>query len=194
MGTLPLRGLVDIQIGYGFRAGVEPDPTGLVGVIQMKDLGDDHTVDLASLSRVSMDVPTGRQLRTGDIIFRSRGDRSTCAIVAGDPGRALVAAPLLRLRVTDARVLPAYLSWLINQSPAQEHFASHAEGSNVKMISRRVLEDLDIEVPPIGRQRDIIELAGLSARQRILNGDIESLRSRLLSDVMMNYAKGSEGR
>src|SRR5665647_3652409 len=115
MGTLPLRGLVDVQI-----------------------------VDLASLARVSMDVPAGRRVREGDIILRSRGDRSTCAIVVGDPGDAVVAAPLLRLRVTDGRVLPAYLNWYVNQPLAQAHFAKHAEGSYVKMISKRVLEDLSL--------------------------------------------------
>lgn len=194
MGTTALGKLVAIQIGHSFRAGVRPDAAGAVGVIQMRDLGDDDLVDLASLVRVSMGVRPGEQVREGDIIFRSRGDRSTCAIVTGEPGCAVVAAPLLRLRVTDSRLLPAYLNWFINQPPAQEHFARHAEGSNVKMISKSVLEDLDVELPSIERQRDIVELAGLSARQRILSGDIESLRSRLLSDVMMNYAKGSEGR
>ena len=194
MGTTALGELVDVQIGHSFRAGVQPDAAGAVGVIQMRDLGDDNLVCLASLVRVCMDVRPAEQVREGDIIFRSRGDRSTCAIVAVDPGFAVVAAPLLRLRVTDARLLPAYLNWFVNQPPAQEYFAKHAEGSNVKMISKSVLEDLDVEAPSIGRQRDILELAGLSARQRTLNGDIESLRSRLLSDVMMNYARGSEGR
>ena len=194
MGILALRKLVDIQMGHSFRAGLEPDPVGAVGIIQMKDLGDDDLVDLASLVRVAMDVRPGGQVREGDIIFRSRGARFTCAIVAGDPGCAVVAAPLLRLRVTDPRLLPAYLSWFINHPPAQEHFARHAEGSNVKMISRSVLEDLDVEVPSIERQRNIVELASLSARQRMLSADIDGLRSRLLSDVLMNYAKGSEGR
>lgn len=194
MGTLPLRELVDIQIGYGFRAGVEPDPAGLVGVIQMKDLGDDHIVDLASLARVSMDVPAGRQVREGDIILRSRGDRSTCAIVAGDPGRALVAAPLLRLRVADDRLLPAYLNWFINQPSAQAHFGRHAEGSSVKMISKQVLEDLEVEVPPLDRQESIVALAALSQRERTLCSTIHAARGHLLTDVMMQYAKGSEAR
>jgi len=194
MGTLVLQELVEIQMGYGFRAGVEPDAAGLVGVIQMKDLGDDQIVDLASIARVSMDVPAGRRVREGDIILRTRGERSTCAIVVGDPGFAVVAAPLLRLRVTDGRVLPAYLNWYVNQPLAQAHFAKHAEGSYVKMISKRVLEDLEVDVPSMERQRTVIELAALSGRQQMLNADLWSLRSRLLSDVMMNYAKGSEGQ
>ena len=191
---LPLRGLVDIQIGYGFRAGVEPDALGQTGVIQMKDLGDDSVVALSAMTHVSMGVPTGRQVREGDVILRSRGDRATSAIVVGDPGPALVAAPLLRLRVADHRLLPAYINWYINQPSAQAHFAKHAEGSFVKMISRRVLEDLEVEVPPLDRQESIVALAALSERERALCSDIHAARGYLLADIMMTYAKGSEVR
>lgn len=194
MGTLPLRGLVDIQIGYGFRAGVTPDAAGRTGVIQMKDLGDDHIVDLPGMTRVSMDVPARRQVEQGDVVLRSRGDRSTGAIVAANPGPALVAAPLLRLRVVDDRLLPAYLNWYLNQPTAQAHLAKHAEGSFVKMISKQVLEDLEVEVPPLDWQESIVALAALSERERTLCFDITTARGRLQTDVMMRYAKGSEAR
>jgi hypothetical protein len=179
-------------MGHSFRAGVKPDLAGAAGVIQMKDLGDDHLVDLTSLVRIAMDVRSTQRVREGDIIFRSRGDRSTCAIVAGDPQGALVAAPLLRLRVTDDSLLPAYINWYINQPSAQAHFAKHAEGSSVKMISKQVLEDLEIEVPPLDRQERIVALAALSQRERALCSDIHAARGYLLTDVMMQYAKGSE--
>jgi hypothetical protein len=194
MGTTALGELVSIQMGHSFRAGVQPDSAGAVGVIQMKDLGDDRVVDLPALVRVSMDVRPGLRVHEGDIIFRSRGDRATCAIVAAEPGCTIVAAPLLLLRVADERVLPAYLNWFINQPPAQAHLARRAEGSNVKMITKRVLEELEIEIPPLERQRRIVELAGLSARQRILEDDLDSLRARLQSGIMMTYARGGAAR
>lgn len=190
MGSVLLQELVDIQMGHSFRAGLEPDPSGAVAVIQMKDLGEDTLVGLTSLDRVAMDIRPSQQVLEGDIIIRSRGDRSTCAMVGADPGNAVVAAPLLRLRVTDGRVLPSYLNWYINQPLAQAHLAKHAEGSYVKMISKTALESLEVDMPPLERQRDIVELADLSARQRILSDGIENLRSRLLSDIMMTYARG----
>jgi len=194
MGTFPLRGLVDIQIGYGFRAGVTAEAAGRTGVIQMKDLGDDHIVDLPGMARVSMDVPAGRQVEQGDVVLRSRGDRSTGAIVAADPGPALVAAPLLRLRVVDERLLPGYLNWYLNQPSAQTHFARHAEGSSVKMISKQVLKDLEIEVPSLDRQESIVALAALSERERVLCSGIHTARGNMLADIMMMYARGSEAR
>ena len=54
MGLISLNKLVDIQMGHSFRAGLEPDPASAVGVIQMKDLGNDHLVDLTSLVRPAL--------------------------------------------------------------------------------------------------------------------------------------------
>jgi hypothetical protein len=190
MRTLSLRRLADVQMGYSFRTGVESNPSAQVGVIQMKDLGDDHIVDLGSLARVTLDVRPDLRVREGDVIFRSRGDRPTCAIVADDPGCTVIAAPLLRLRVTDPRIMPAYLNWLINHPSAQARLARHAEGTYVKMISKRSLEDLEIDVPTLERQRRIVELSRLSARECILRDDRDALRERMVSVIMMSYAQG----
>lgn len=194
MSFTALGDIADIQMGYSFRSGVEPDPRGPVGVIQMKDLGEDQTVVLDALTSVSMNVAAAQQVLVGDIILRSRGDRATSAIVAEHPGRAVVAAPLLRIRVTDERVQPAYLNWFINQPPAQAHLARHAEGSRVKMISKRALDELQVEVPPPERQAAIVRLAELDARLRALEADLGALRTKLLSEVMLSYAKGDGGR
>jgi hypothetical protein len=194
MSSSALRDIAEVQMGYSFRSGVEPAEQGPAGVIQMKDLGDDGTVALGALTRVSMDVAPNHQVLAGDIILRSRGDRASSAIVADDPGRALVAAPLLRIRVTDDRVQPTYLNWFINQPPAQAHLAKHAEGSRVKMISKRALDELEVAVPTLDRQAAIVGLATLAGRAKSVEARLENLRARLASAVMLNYARGGEGR
>ena len=191
MGLIALSDLVDIQMGYSFRAGVAHDPSAPLAVVQMKDLGDDSLVDFSALARVTMNVRPAQLLREGDIVFRSRGDRATCAMVATDPGRALVAAPLLVLRIRDSqRALPAYLTGFINQPPAQAYLAKRAEGSNVKMITIATLGGLPVEVPCVGRQMVVVELAGLSARERILEDRVSAARERLLSGLLLSYARG----
>ena len=189
-----LHEIAEVRMGYSFRSGVDPDPSGPVAVIQMKDLREDQTVALDLLAHVSMGVSLEQEVRADDIIIRSRGERATSAIVTENPGCAIVAAPLLRIRVTDERVLPAYLNWFINQPPAQAHLVRHAEGSRVKMFSKHAVDDLEVEVPPRDRQDDIVELAGLVARVQALETDLDSLRTKLVSEVMLGYARGSEGR
>ena len=185
-----LGDIASVQTGYSFRSAVEYDKAGSVRVIQMRDLGDDHTVQVDRLGCVDMDASPSQQVFVGDVILRSRGDVATSAIVSTDPGRAVVAAPLLRIRVSDPRVAAEYLNWFINQPPAQAYLSKNAEGSNVKMITKRTLEELEVELPPLERQREIVELWGLADRERKLERHLEERRSQFLSEVMMRHAQG----
>lgn len=190
MPTHTLGELAFTQLGYSFREGIRPDPAAPVRVVQMRDLGDDHIVDLENADRVDLDPPANQWLLRGDVLVRSRGESVTSAIVDVDVGAVIAAAPLLRIRVTSPGILPKYLNWIINQEPSQTYFAKNIEGSNVKMISRRALEGLPIEVPPIEQQERVAQLAGLAAREKRLVEVIGKHRDELLSHVMLNYVKG----
>lgn len=190
MNLVALKDIASIQLGYSFREGIRPDPAGPVRVVQMRDLRDDHVVDLENADRVDLEPPSNQWLQRGDILVRSRGESVTSAIVDADVDTVIAAAPLLRVRATSPSIVPQYLNWIINQEPSQAYFAKNIEGSNVKMISRRALEELPIEVPPIEQQEKVTELAGLAARERRLVEVIGKHRDGLLSHVMLNYVKG----
>lgn len=190
----PLKSFASVQMGYSFRSGVNHQQAGSVRVIQMKDLAEDRIVDVGLLGCTDMKVPEAQEARRGDIVFRSRGDSTACTIIDIDPGLAVVAAPLLRIRVTAQQVLPVYLNWYLNQPSAQAYLAKNAEGSNVKMIRKEVLELLEVALPSIEQQEYIVTLVQLAARERDLAADIGAHRSRLLSEVMIAYAEGGASR
>jgi hypothetical protein len=185
-----LQKIASIQIGYSFRGRLDAASTGSVAVIQMKDLVDDQ-VDLSGLLRVDMGQPKIHHLvRVGDLIFRSRGVTSTCAILLGDPGETIVAAPLFRIRVNDDLVLSKYLNWYINQPPAQAYLASHAKGTAQKMISKDVLEGLEIVVPSLERQKAIITLAALAGEEQNLMKKLTEKRMQHISAKLLEMAQG----
>jgi len=178
-------------MGYSFRAGIHALPAaGPVGVIQTRDLGDVVVADATEWAHVEMEPSETHLVRQGDIAFRSRGDSFSSAIVHEVPEIAVLAAPLLRIRVTDTRVLPAYLNWFINQPPAQAHFAKSAEGGSVKMINKTALENLEVDAPSLERQEAIVALAALATRERHLVTALGKRRTQFLSEVMMNHAQG----
>lgn len=186
--------IASVQLGYSFRKGVKHDPAGSVCVVQMRDLGEDNVVDPSGLDHVDQDLPQHHALERGDILLRSRGDSVSSAILRRDLGRAVAAAPLLRIRVTDTRILPEFLNWYINQPPAQSYFARHAEGSNVKMISPGALEALPVAIPTLEHQSALVDLAGLTVRERELVRELSRCRSDLLSQITLNYLEGGASR
>jgi len=81
----------------------------------------------------------------------------------------IAAAPLMLLRVSDDRVIPAYVRWFINHPKTQASLSNLAAGTYVQTVGKAGLEGLEIPVPPLERQRQIAELADLAAQEQKLS-------------------------
>ncbi len=187
-----LGNIATVQVGYSFRSRLEASERGGISVIQMKDLLADNTVDCSSPVSIDLeDVKEHHLVRKGDLVFRSRGLVSTSAILLEDPGIAVVAAPLLRIRVAaPGRILPEYLNWYISQRDAQNYLASRAMGSAQKMISKQAVEELEVALPGLEKQKGIVELASLMTREKNLLHALADKRELYIATMLMRLAKG----
>jgi len=179
-------------MGYSFRTRLESLETGTVSVIQMKDLTDQNRVDSKALALIDMETPKEHHLvKPGDLIFRSRGLVNTSAVLLADPGTAVVAAPLLRIRVNDREIIPEYLNWFINQKPAQTFFTSQAKGTAQRMISKEALEGLEVFFPSLNRQRAIVSLASLAEEEQNIMKELAEKRRQYVSTALIHLAQGA---
>lgn len=186
-----IKQLATVQMGYSFRSRLEASIGGKVAVIQMKDLLQDNTVDCKALVNIDMETVKEHHLaQKGDLVFRSRGLITTAAILLEDPGKAVVAAPLLRIRITKPeKILPEYLKWYISQRDAQIFLTSRAKGTVQKMISKHAVEDIEVYLPGLEQQKNIVDLAKLSARERTILGMLAEKRKQYISTLLMQLAK-----
>ncbi|HWR02360.1 MAG TPA: restriction endonuclease subunit S [Chlorobaculum sp.] len=189
-----LREIASVQTGYSFRVRLESASSGNVVVIQMKDLRDDHTVDCSDLVRVNMkELKEHHFVRKGDLVLRTRGLVTTSAILLEAPEHAVVSAPLLRIRISRPdKVLPEYLNWYIGQREAQIFLNSRANTTAQKMIGKEAIDDLEVILPGIERQKCIVEIASLSAREQCLLQELAEKRGQYSSIVLMRLAKGEQ--
>jgi restriction endonuclease S subunit len=88
------------------------------------------------------------------------------------------------------RVLPEYLNWYISQRDAQIFLTSRAKGTVQKMISKQAIEDLEVALPSLEKQKNIVELATLSAREQTLLQQLSDKREQYISTILMQLAKG----
>ena len=108
-----------------------------------------------------------------------------------DPGKAVVAAPLLRIRLTRPEtVLPEYLNWYISQRDAQIYLTSRAKGTVQRMISKQAIEDLEVPIPNLEQQKAIVEMASLVAKEQILLNALSEKRGQYISTILMRFANG----
>ncbi|WP_324292728.1 hypothetical protein [Maridesulfovibrio sp.] len=152
---------------------------------------DDCSIQWDSLIRTEL---TGRRqpnwLQQDDILFLIRGSRNIAVFLEDVPFNCVISPHFLLLRTKpDAKILPAFAAWQMNQIPAQRYFGISAEGSAQRSIRKGVLSDLPIVIPSMAEQKAVINLA-LAARKEaaiysklIANREqeIRSVASRILN-------------
>ena len=181
-----LKNLATISSGATFRSRIEASQEGNVQLIQMKDLGADNLVHLASCVRIEHPKPKPSQLaERGDIIFRSRGQSHTAALLNQAAASAIVAAPLFRIRTDQAQIQPEFLLWWLNQASAQAYFASRARGTMVQMISKQVLDELEVPLPALKQQARIADLFNLATREQQILENIKQSRALYTQGILM---------
>ena len=184
-----LKDIARVQMGLAFRSRIEPEADGTVAVIQMRDLTEDNKLSHRNLITIKMDKLSDRHLvKRRDLIFRSRRQTTTAAIIDTKIGPAVVAAPLLRIRVTSKHVLPEYLCWFVNQASAQAFLHSRATGTAMTVIGKSALDDLQVPLPPLETQERIVALADLLNKEQKLMRELAEKKEKLVSGIQMQWA------
>jgi hypothetical protein len=176
-------------MGFPFRSRLEHDARGSLIVVQMKDVDEANQLHIEDAVRVGLnDIREHHLLREGDLVFKSRGNSNSAAIVSPLPAPAVLAAPMLLIR--PIKVLPAYLYWYLNLPSTQSALAQEAKGTSVRMISKASLEDLETPIPSRQVQQLIAETAQLVTREQWLMKRLTQERRRLADGILMRYATG----
>ena len=176
-----------------FRVRIDVATGGGVRVIQMKDLGNDNRVHLSKAIQIDHPKPKDYQLaRRGDLIFCSRGQKNTAALLQEEVKNTIVAAPLLRVRPNLERVVPEFLCWWINQSASQAYFASRSEGTSLKMLSKPSLENLNVILPPVQQQKQIADFFRLAMREQELLSNIQNRKAAYTHGILMQIASNQK--
>lgn len=179
-----------IQTGFTARGRLEPTEHGLVLALQLRDIASDASIAWESVIRIQLDdVPERYFVRAGDVVFRSRGERNTAAVVDQSlPGPTLAVLPLMILRPDTQLVSSAYLAWAINQAEAQRQFEEEAQGTSLRMVSRSSLEKLQIPVPDFQTQQKILEIDALVQHEHALTLQLATKRHELMHHILIERA------
>lgn len=182
-----LSSLASIRSGYPFRSGIEPNPEGTVAVIQMRDV-DYGTCRLAGTPSRVRDIskPETHLLRPGEILFVAKGTTNVAVCLGADIGPAVAAPAFFVITPTSPEVLPGYLAWFINQKPAQSYLLGLARGTRLPIITKGMIEALEVPIPPPRVQQTIMELDRLARRERELLERIGARRGQLIELTTLN--------
>ena len=189
-----LAGLCNIHSGYTARGKLEPVSKGGVPALQLRDVAVDGATPGPNFQRYDLGKLSDHYfVRGGEVVFRSRGEPNTAAAVGNALAEPVaVIVPLLIMRPDPNFVLPEYLAWAINQPGAQRRLGAEAQGTSLRMIPMKVLENLDIAVPDLSTQKRIVELSALAQQEGRLLREIATRKEQLASIILSEAAMAAD--
>jgi restriction endonuclease S subunit len=185
-----LKDIAEIFSGHTVRGRVESDPSGDVYAIQLKDLTK-HYSEITDFPHQikSTGVPKNQFLHKGDILFVSKG-ANNFALVFDKDYPAIAISVFFVLRITDKKVDPYYLAWYINQEKAQGYLHTGKEGTMITNITKQTLENMEIEIPPVETQKNIMEIHKLWLRELVISETILKKKSLLIQKKLIDLSHG----
>lgn len=173
-----IKDIADVQVGV--YAQTTADAKAIY--IQVGHYSSDR--ELPKDIKPSVEIEGRRQnlfLNKGDLLFAAKGSNNFCAIFHALDYPAVASSSFLTLRIKDRiNVLPEYICWYINLDTTLKYLRSEAKGTGIPSISKATLEELEIPVPSIERQRTIAEVARLQAETQRLQSKIMAKCQQLI--------------
>ena len=125
-------------------------------------------------------------LQTNDIIFARRGDIGRCAIVGKDENGYLCGTGSLFIRPTQS-VCPVFMLKSFRCESMIEYLTSLAKGATMLNINCKIIEDLNIIMPPLALQQEFADKIALIEKQKELIKQSISETEELFNERMTYY-------
>jgi len=143
-------------------------------LIQSSDLTPELLIEEMNINHV---------LQQGDILLAARGSRNFAYKYKGITSPAVAASVFLLIRITDEKILPDYLTWYLNSPQAQSQYKNISRGSNVKLLSKSMIAELEISIPSMKTQIQILKMQALLMQEKKLSIRLIAKREELYQSV-----------
>jgi len=183
--SAPLGDIARILTGYTFRTRIEDTPDGQFRVVQGKDILADCSLDAENLTRIHLPERSRpdpeKWVKPGDILLMTRGDHNYAVFIDTPLPPTVTQNSFCTLRAHDeATLLPDYLATILNQPAFQARLKSLRSGSSIPNITLGALKDLEIPLPLLPIQQEIVNLSRLIHQEKALADQIHATRLRQL--------------
>lgn len=159
--------------------------------LQVSDFSREDDAFILSKPLLELNAKTeSHLLLEGDIVFAAKGMSNFGVVYKEEMGKAVASSSFLVIRITDYDlVLPDYLCWILNREDTLAFFKINAAGSSIPSISKTLIEEYIVDIPPVNIQKRIVEVARLQQREQQLYQSIATLRNKLVQKQLIEITK-----
>ncbi|ANE75856.1 restriction endonuclease subunit S [Dickeya solani] len=160
------------QVRYILKGGSEGTKIGPFGsALKLEDMVDDGVQVYGQENVIKRDFSLGKrrisfnkfkEMRVyevfhGDILITMMGTSGKCEIVPHDAEKGIIDSHLIRVRVNNDLIIPAFFKLLVDESPEIKHQISiQGKGSIMLGLNSGIIKSLYLPLPSIAEQRIIL--------------------------------------
>ncbi len=181
-----IKNIASIQTGLF----IKPIGSGDVVYLQAKHFDENGLLKATLHPDLRADNIISRHiLKSGDVLFSAKGTKNFAAVFESHNPTSVASTSFFVIRLTNKTVLPEYLAWFLNNPTTQKLLKEQAIGTSIPSISKTVLEELDIPIPSVEKQKSILTIAHLRSTEKNLKHQIEVLREQQIQQTLINALK-----
>lgn len=156
----------------------KPDRDGEVFYIQARHFDSNGVFDRSILPDLKLEGKIGNHLlRPSDVLLVAKGYHNFAANYQNHMGKAVASSVFTIIRIQEPEaVIPDYLTWYLNHPRAQAFFKTESRGSDLPSLNQKSLEDFEVIIPSLPKQRAIVAFHALCKKERELRQRLETLR------------------
>jgi restriction endonuclease S subunit len=167
-------------------------PSGDVYYLQGKDFDENGFLrrDVILEKEVLRDEKVEKHLlNNGDILLIAKGESNKACIYYQDTGPAVASSVFFVIRIQHNFLLPEFLQWLINTDLIQKRLFERTRGTHIRSLSKKALVDLEIEVPKLSVQKEILKINDLWKKEQSLTLELLKQKELFYQTLLLNKTK-----
>jgi len=176
----------EVLPGYSLQVRAEHEPGGSHQVIMGKHVTGVEVYRYTEKDKLCI-IPSRSvqkyRVRSGDVLFVSRGIRNHATLLKSVPSRTIASATFYILRPHE-NLDSGYLAWCLNQAPIQAKIAQVRTGAGTPIVQRKIFSDIKIPIPSMEKQEQVAALGNLMTHE-------QKLRQKLVEEtIKLHRAQG----
>ena len=181
-----IKHIATIQTGVFAK----PNTDGEIVYLQAKHFDIDGNItntlypDLNNNSKIEKHI-----LYSGDILFAAKGTKNFAACYENTNIPAVASTSFFVIRLNDSNILPQYLRWYLNHPDTNSFLKSKAKGTSIASISKVALQELELNIPSIHKQKAILRIDELYKKKKTIKYKIEQLQEKQIQQQLINATK-----
>ena len=109
-------------------------------------------------------------LRNKDVLLVNKGKSVATYMYNNEYGNYIVTSSFFVLTVIDTNLIPEYFYWYLSQETIKENIRSLIRGATVQTLSKRNLDSISVQIPPIEKQYEIIDFfSSIIEEKKVIN-------------------------